>query len=99
MAYAAGVDVGSTQTKAVIIDENRNIISRALIDTGANVVLAAENAYKRALQGDGATEELPGSDVYAPIEAGSGRGSGSSGSRSRKGAATSTSSSPPSSAT
>jgi predicted CoA-substrate-specific enzyme activase len=50
MAYAAGVDVGSTQTKAVIINENRQIISRALIDTGANVVLAAENAYAEALK-------------------------------------------------
>ncbi|MBI3243052.1 MAG: 2-hydroxyglutaryl-CoA dehydratase [Chloroflexi bacterium] len=50
MAYAAGVDVGSTQTKAVIINENREIVSRALIDTGANVVLAAENAYAEALK-------------------------------------------------
>ena len=50
MAYAAGVDVGSTQTKAVIINENRQIISRSLIDTGANVVLAAENAYAEALK-------------------------------------------------
>jgi predicted CoA-substrate-specific enzyme activase len=57
MAYAAGVDVGSTQTKAVIINEDRQIVSRALIDTGANVVLAAENAYKRALDSDGASEE------------------------------------------
>jgi len=57
MAYAAGVDVGSTQTKAVIIDEDRNIVSRSLIDTGANVVLAAENAYKQALENDGASEE------------------------------------------
>lgn len=50
MAYAAGVDVGSTQTKAIIINENRQIISRSLIDTGANVVLAAENAYGEALK-------------------------------------------------
>ena len=57
MAYAAGVDVGSTQTKAVIINEDREIVSRALIDTGANVVLAAENAYKQALNRDGASEE------------------------------------------
>jgi predicted CoA-substrate-specific enzyme activase len=57
MAYAAGVDVGSTQTKAVIINEEREIVSRALIDTGANVVLAAENAYKQALDRDGASEE------------------------------------------
>ena len=35
MAYAAGVDVGSTQTKAVVIDEERRIVGRALIDTGA----------------------------------------------------------------
>jgi predicted CoA-substrate-specific enzyme activase len=57
MAYAAGVDVGSTQTKAVIIDEGRNIVARALIDTGANVVRAAENAYLQALQTNGLQEE------------------------------------------
>ena len=50
MAFAAGVDVGSTQTKAIIIDEARNITARALIDTGSNVVRAAENAYLQALQ-------------------------------------------------
>ncbi len=50
MAYAAGVDVGSTQTKAVIIDEDKNIVGRALTDTGANVVHAAQNAFKVALE-------------------------------------------------
>jgi predicted CoA-substrate-specific enzyme activase len=50
MAYAAGVDVGSTQTKAVIINEQKEIVSRALIDTGANVVLAAQNAFNEALE-------------------------------------------------
>lgn len=49
MAYAAGVDVGSTQTKAVIIDEATRIVGRALIDTGANVVTAAETAFAQAL--------------------------------------------------
>src|SRR6266542_1523452 len=48
MAYAAGVDVGSTQTKAVIIDEAGEIVGRALIDTGANVIAAAENAFALA---------------------------------------------------
>jgi len=57
MAYTAGVDVGSTQTKAVIIDEARSIVSRALIDTGANVVAAAEYAYLEALQNSGLMEE------------------------------------------
>ncbi|MCP4448284.1 MAG: 2-hydroxyglutaryl-CoA dehydratase [Myxococcales bacterium] len=50
MAYAAGVDVGSTQTKAVIIDEDKKIVGRALTDTGANVVHAAQNAFKVALE-------------------------------------------------
>ena len=50
MAYAAGVDVGSTQTKATVINEKREIVGRALIDTGANVVRAAENAYVEALK-------------------------------------------------
>jgi predicted CoA-substrate-specific enzyme activase len=57
MAYAAGVDVGSTQTKAVIINEDREIVSRALIDTGANVVKAAENAYNSALDSGKLGEE------------------------------------------
>ena len=56
MAYAAGVDVGSTQTKAVIINENKEIVSRSLTDTGANVVLAAENAYHEALTNGGFDE-------------------------------------------
>ena len=50
MAYAAGVDVGSTQTKAIIIDEDGEIVGRALIDTGANVIKAAQTAYDLAIQ-------------------------------------------------
>jgi predicted CoA-substrate-specific enzyme activase len=49
MTYAAGVDVGSTQTKSVIIDAEKRIVGRALIDTGANVTLAAESAFQQAL--------------------------------------------------
>jgi predicted CoA-substrate-specific enzyme activase len=57
MAYAAGVDVGSTQTKAIILDEDGGIVGRALIDTGANVVTAAENAYMQALKDADVQEE------------------------------------------
>ncbi len=57
MAYAAGVDVGSTQTKAVIIDENANIVARSLTDTGANVIQAAEDAYAEALESGNIREE------------------------------------------
>lgn len=49
MKYAGGVDVGSTQTKAVILDEDRKIVGRALIDTGADVIRAANNAFDLAL--------------------------------------------------
>jgi len=69
VAYAAGVDVGSTQTKAVIIDEAGQIVGRALIDTGANVVLAAERAYVGALK-DGAVSE---EDVGYVVGTGYGR--------------------------
>ena len=57
MAYAAGVDVGSTQTKAVVIDESRHIVGRALRDTGANVMRAAEEAFQEALAAADVREE------------------------------------------
>ncbi|MCL4434058.1 MAG: acyl-CoA dehydratase activase [Actinobacteria bacterium] len=57
MSYAAGVDVGSTQTKAIIIDEDQRIVGRALIDTGANVTIAAEHAYEVALRDGDIHEE------------------------------------------
>jgi len=50
MRYAAGVDVGSTQTKAIILDEEHRIVGRALISTGANIGQAAEAAFRGALQ-------------------------------------------------
>ena len=46
----AGVDVGSTATKAALLDENRRLLARAMVDTGANVVRAAETAFRKALE-------------------------------------------------
>ena len=57
MAYAAGVDVGSTQTKAVIVNEDREMVAQTLIDTGSNVMQAAEKAYDMALKDGGIREE------------------------------------------
>ncbi len=57
MAFAAGVDVGSTQTKAVVIDEEQRIVGRTIIDTGANVVTAAEKAFHAALKDGGIADE------------------------------------------
>lgn len=66
---AGGVDVGSTQTKAIVIDDDRKIVGRALIDTGANVVQAAEEAFQKALADGGISEE----DVAYVIGTGYGR--------------------------
>ncbi len=60
MKYAAGVDVGSTQTKAVVVDREERIVGRSLIETGANVVTAAENAYAQALEAGGTWAEEVG---------------------------------------
>lgn len=69
MMYAGGVDVGSTQTKAVVIDEARRIVGRSLISTGANVVTAAQESFQAALD-DGVVREH---DVGYVIGTGYGR--------------------------
>ena len=53
MIYGGGVDVGSTQTKAVIVDETRSILARILIPTGANVSRAGEKAFVQACEAAG----------------------------------------------
>ncbi len=63
MLYAAGVDVGSTQTKGILLDERREIVARALIDTGANVSRAAERVFQLVLDETGVRREDVGSIV------------------------------------
>jgi predicted CoA-substrate-specific enzyme activase len=58
--YGAGVDVGSTQTKAVIVDGNRQIVARTLIATGANVTRAGENAFRLACEAAELSREAVG---------------------------------------
>ncbi len=60
MIYGGGVDVGSTQTKAVIVDESREIVGRSLIATGANVTRAAETAFRNACESIGLTRDAVG---------------------------------------
>jgi len=71
MRVAAGVDVGSTQTKAVVMTDNgaRTILARALVDTGANVRKAAENAFLLACR----KAEIPQTDVGFVVGTGYGR--------------------------
>jgi (R)-2-hydroxyacyl-CoA dehydratese activating ATPase len=60
MIYGGGVDVGSTQTKAVIVDESRTILARILIPTGANVSRAGENSFVKACEAAGLAREAVG---------------------------------------
>ncbi len=50
MAYVAGVDVGSTQAKAVILNEDREVVGRALLDVRASMATIAEEAFKAAVK-------------------------------------------------
>ena len=49
MSFVGGVDVGSTQTKAIILDREGHILGRALINTGVNLAHAAEQSFNMAL--------------------------------------------------
>ncbi len=69
MIFGAGVDVGSTQTKAVILDAERRVRGRALITTGAHVSRAAERAFLAALEDGG----LPREEIGYIIGTGYGR--------------------------
>lgn len=60
MLYAAGVDVGSTQTKGILVNERREIVARGLIDTGANVSRAAERVFQKILEESGVRREEVG---------------------------------------
>jgi predicted CoA-substrate-specific enzyme activase len=71
MRIAAGVDVGSTQSKAVVMSDNgeRTILARALVDTGANVRKAAENAFTQACR----NAHIPPSEIGFVVGTGYGR--------------------------
>jgi predicted CoA-substrate-specific enzyme activase len=50
MTHTGGVDVGSTYTKAVVLDEDRRIVGRAMLPTGFKLVEVAERALRAALE-------------------------------------------------
>ncbi|MBL7007358.1 MAG: 2-hydroxyglutaryl-CoA dehydratase [Planctomycetes bacterium] len=46
--YGSGIDVGSTQTKCVVLDENGRIVGRGIRMTGADVVKSSEKVLEEA---------------------------------------------------
>lgn len=69
MKYVAGVDVGSTQTKAIILDEHRRVVGRALLDMETSMATVAQEAFRQALENAGIHE----SDVVYVVGTGYGR--------------------------
>jgi len=65
----AGIDVGTTTTKAVIINANRETLGRFVRRSGANLASAAETAFKEALAQTGMTQDA----VQAIVATGYGR--------------------------
>ncbi|MBI2899782.1 MAG: 2-hydroxyglutaryl-CoA dehydratase [Planctomycetes bacterium] len=52
----AGVDAGAAAAKAAILDSERRILGRGIARTGADVVRAAERAFRAALEAAGLQE-------------------------------------------
>ena len=69
MSATAGIDVGSTYTKAVVLKDGREIAGRAILPTGFQLELAARTAYDRALAAAG----IPEKDVAYLVSTGYGR--------------------------
>ena len=69
MRYAAGIDVGSTYTKAVVVDEGHVIRGRAAMPTGFQLAEAAERVHEQAIADAG----LQPSDVDYVVATGFGR--------------------------
>jgi predicted CoA-substrate-specific enzyme activase len=55
--YTAGIDVGSTYTKAVVLDDDLRIVGRALRPTGFKLTQAAEESLTAALASAGLDRE------------------------------------------
>jgi predicted CoA-substrate-specific enzyme activase len=69
MIYVAGIDIGSTQAKGVILDEQGEICGQALLDMETNMGTAAETVFQRAL----AKAKLSTPDIAFTVATGYGR--------------------------
>ncbi|MBI2899156.1 MAG: 2-hydroxyglutaryl-CoA dehydratase [Planctomycetes bacterium] len=69
MTFTAGIDVGSTYTKVVVLGEDLRIAGRAMNPTGFKLGEVARRTYEEALSAAG----LQGSDVAYVVATGMGR--------------------------
>jgi (R)-2-hydroxyacyl-CoA dehydratese activating ATPase len=69
MGYVAGVDVGSTQAKAVVLDERGQIAGEAILDVEMNMGSAAQQVFDRVVANAG----LNAADITYTVATGYGR--------------------------
>jgi predicted CoA-substrate-specific enzyme activase len=69
MIYTAGVDVGSTYTKAVVLRDGREIAGRAMLPTGFKLAEVADGALREAAAAAGVARQ----DVRYVVATGFGR--------------------------
>ena len=69
MTITAGIDVGSTYIKAILLDEEKRILSRDLRPTGFRLAESARAAFQACLEQAGLTEQ----DVRYVVATGIGR--------------------------
>lgn len=69
MVYVAGIDIGSTQAKGVILDEQGSIVGQALLDMETNMGAAAEIVFQQVL----VAAQLSAADIAFTVATGYGR--------------------------
>ena len=68
--FFAGIDSGSATTDVVILDQDRTIVAKVILPTGAGASNGAQRALEQALQQAGLTQ----ADLTATVTTGYGRG-------------------------
>lgn len=53
MSYFAGIDIGASTTKAIIIDEQKDVLGYAVTSSGADFRAAADKAFREAQESAG----------------------------------------------
>lgn len=69
MSYSAGIDVGSTYTKTVVVNDQNEIVAKAMVPTGFNLDKAAESSFLAAIEGAGCAR----GDISYVVSTGYGR--------------------------
>jgi len=69
MVYVAGVDVGSTQAKAVILDDQARVVGEAILDVEMNMSTAAQQVFDKVV----ANASLASDDIAFTVATGYGR--------------------------